>query len=117
LYENTEVNIAAGRNLSLDVTLNIAVQETQVTIGKEAAVNTNPESNASAIVLNQDDIKPCLMIAPSWKPLYRLSPVLLPDPMGERFLSTVCRAEIFRRAIRSGKFASTRIPFHRNTTV
>ncbi|MEJ7699989.1 MAG: carboxypeptidase-like regulatory domain-containing protein [Pyrinomonadaceae bacterium] len=57
LYENTEVNVVAGRSVSLDVTLNVAQAEAEVTIGEEAPVNTNPESNASALVLNEKDIE------------------------------------------------------------
>lgn len=57
LYENTEVDVVVGRSVSLDVTLNVAQAEAEVTIGEEAPVNTNPESNASALVLNEKDIE------------------------------------------------------------
>lgn len=48
LYENTEVNLGANQNVSLDVTLNVSIQETQVTVGEEPPINTNPEANAGA---------------------------------------------------------------------
>ncbi|HEY0658915.1 MAG TPA: carboxypeptidase regulatory-like domain-containing protein, partial [Pyrinomonadaceae bacterium] len=57
LYEKTDVNVVARRSLTIDVTLNVALEETQVTVGEEAAVNTNPEANASALVLNEKDIE------------------------------------------------------------
>src|SRR5687768_3556276 len=57
LYQKTDVNVAAGRSLRLDVTLNVALEETQVTVGEEAAVNTSPEANASALVLKEKDIE------------------------------------------------------------
>ena len=55
-YENTETVVVAGKTLTLDITLSITVNA-EVTVGGEQAINTNPEANASAIVLNQEDIK------------------------------------------------------------
>ncbi len=57
LYENAEVVVAAGRNVALDVALSVRQAAEEVTIGKEEAINTNPEANASAIVLDEKDIK------------------------------------------------------------
>jgi len=57
LYENAEVEIAAERAFSLDVTLNVGQTQAEVTIGEDSPVNTNPESNASALVLNDKDIE------------------------------------------------------------
>ncbi|HEY0048532.1 MAG TPA: TonB-dependent receptor [Pyrinomonadaceae bacterium] len=56
-YENTEVSAAAGRVVALDVKLGVTIEETQVTVGEEAAINTDPETNASAIVLKASDIE------------------------------------------------------------
>ena len=55
-FENPETEIAAGKISQLDVTLNITVNE-QVTVGGEQIINTDPEANASAIVLKEQDIK------------------------------------------------------------
>lgn len=57
LYENTEVIISAGRVLSLDIALNVAATEAEVTVGEEEPINTNPEANSSAIVLQEKDIE------------------------------------------------------------
>ena len=57
VYENAEVEIAAGRAAALDITLNVAQAEAEVTVGEEPAVNTNPENNASALVLKDEDIE------------------------------------------------------------
>lgn len=56
LYENAETEVAAGKTSTLDVALSITVNA-EVNVGGEQAINTNPEANASAIVLNQEDIK------------------------------------------------------------
>ena len=56
LYENAEADVAAGKTLTLDVALSIIVNE-QVTVGGEQVINTDPEANASAIVLKSEDIK------------------------------------------------------------
>jgi len=55
-YENSEVEVSAGRITSLDVMLVVTVNE-QVTIENEPAVNTDPEANASATVLRESDIQ------------------------------------------------------------
>jgi hypothetical protein len=57
VYENTEVEVVGGRSQTLDVILNVALEETQVTVGGEEPVNTNPEANASATVLKEADIE------------------------------------------------------------
>ena len=56
-FENAAVEIAAGRSTALDITLSVAATEAEVTIGEEAPVNTNPENNASALVLRDQDIE------------------------------------------------------------
>ena len=56
-YENAEIEVFAGRDATLDIPLNIAQAEAQVNIGEEEPVNTNPEANASALVLKEEDIE------------------------------------------------------------
>ena len=57
IYENSAIQIVARRNQTLAVTLAVVIQETQVTVGAENAINTDPEANASATVLKDKDIK------------------------------------------------------------
>ncbi|HEY0426490.1 MAG TPA: TonB-dependent receptor [Pyrinomonadaceae bacterium] len=56
LFENAEIDVASGKTLVLDATLSITVNE-EVTVGGEQPINTSPDANASAIVLNQEDIQ------------------------------------------------------------
>lgn len=56
LYENSEVEVSAGQITSLDVMLVVTVNE-QVTVENNQAVNTDPEANASATVLQESDIQ------------------------------------------------------------
>ncbi len=56
LFENAEVVVVSGKTSQIDVTLQITITE-KVLVGKEPAINTNPESNAGAIVLDKEDIK------------------------------------------------------------
>jgi hypothetical protein len=55
-YENTEVEVSAGKVTSLDVMLVVTVNE-QVTVENQQPVNTDPEANASATVLSESDIQ------------------------------------------------------------
>jgi hypothetical protein len=57
LYENAEVIVAAGRGVVLDVALSVGQAQAEVTIGEEEPINTNPETNASAVVLGERDIE------------------------------------------------------------
>jgi hypothetical protein len=57
LFEDTSVIVTAGRTTVLDVTLGVSIQETQVTVTDEAAVSTDPQSTAGAIVLNEKDLE------------------------------------------------------------
>lgn len=57
LYENTEVNVAGGHSLTLDIALGVTLQETQVTVAEETGVNTDPAANASALVLRDQNIE------------------------------------------------------------
>lgn len=56
VYENSEVNIAAGRREQLDVKLNVTIEEQQVTVANEAPVSTEPENNADQVVLRGQDL-------------------------------------------------------------
>src|SRR5205814_439824 len=56
-FENTEVEVAAGRTATLDVTLKITIEE-KVTVNAETVgVNTDPENNVGALVLRGPDIE------------------------------------------------------------
>ncbi len=57
LYENAEVEITAGRAAALDVTLSVAETQAEVNIGGEQNISTEPENNAGALVLKQEDIE------------------------------------------------------------
>lgn len=58
-YENTEVNVVAGRNAPpLDVTLKVTIEEQKVTIESDnRALSTDAENNAGAIVLKGTDLE------------------------------------------------------------
>jgi hypothetical protein len=56
-YENTAIEVAANRSVSVDVTLSVAEAQAEVTIGEDAPINTNPDANSSAIVLKEKDIE------------------------------------------------------------
>ena len=56
-YENTQITVAAGRAAALDISLGVAIEETQVTVRDEAAVSTDPEAAAGAIVLTNKDLE------------------------------------------------------------
>ena len=55
-YQIVEVEVIAGKATTLEVTLTVTITE-QVSVGGEPPVNTAPEANASAVVLNESDIK------------------------------------------------------------
>ena len=50
-FENTEVEVTAGRTVPLNVTLSVAIEQAEVTITAEAPISTEPENNAGAVVL------------------------------------------------------------------
>ncbi len=56
-YRNSKVRVKADRPEVIEVTLNIEGIETEVPVGDDNRVGTAPGSNASAIVLNQEDIE------------------------------------------------------------
>lgn len=57
VYENTDISVTANKTNTLDITLSVEGFETQVTVSDENTINTSPDNNASAIVLNQEDIE------------------------------------------------------------
>ena len=55
-YERENVELAAGRNTTHDINLTVTIAE-KVTITDDQQINTDPNANASATVLKEDDIK------------------------------------------------------------
>src|SRR5580765_7864160 len=56
-FENSEVEVTAGRSETLDVTLKITIEQ-KVTVNAETAgVNTDPENNVGALILRGPDIE------------------------------------------------------------
>jgi len=53
-FENTDVEVNAGRTVPLNITLNVAIEQAEVTITAEAPISTEPENNAGALVLRGD---------------------------------------------------------------
>src|SRR5947209_13475078 len=56
LSENADVEIAAGRPVVLQIKLSVALEKQEVTVASASALNTDPENNASAIVLKGADL-------------------------------------------------------------
>jgi hypothetical protein len=57
VYENTEVEVLTGKSQQLDITLKVTIEEQKVTVAADTTgVNTEPENNASAVVLKGADI-------------------------------------------------------------
>src|SRR2546429_2274792 len=56
LFENADVEIAAGRPVVLQIKLSVALEKQEVTVASASALNTDPENNASAIVLKGADL-------------------------------------------------------------
>jgi len=57
-FENTEVEVAAGRTDTLDVTLNVMIEQQKVTVNADSVgVNTDPENNVGALVLRGTDLE------------------------------------------------------------
>ncbi|HEX8775327.1 MAG TPA: TonB-dependent receptor [Pyrinomonadaceae bacterium] len=55
-YENTEVEVAAGRTEPFNVALSVTIEQVEVTVAPEADLSTEPENNASAVVLRGTDL-------------------------------------------------------------
>ncbi|HXQ70217.1 MAG TPA: carboxypeptidase-like regulatory domain-containing protein, partial [Pyrinomonadaceae bacterium] len=57
IFENTEVEVVAGKAEQLDVTLKVAIEEQKVTVAADTReLSTEPENNAGAVVLKGEDI-------------------------------------------------------------
>ena len=56
-YDNKQLAVSAGKTATLDINLIVTTVAEQVTVGGEQPINTDPEANASAIVLKPQDIK------------------------------------------------------------
>lgn len=57
MYENTEVEVVAGKAEQLDVTLKVAIEEQRVTVAADSReLSTDPENNAGAVVLKGEDL-------------------------------------------------------------
>lgn len=54
---NEGVEIAAARRATLDITLNVTLEQEQVTVAAEQPISAEPENNASAIVLRGEDLE------------------------------------------------------------
>jgi hypothetical protein len=57
LYENAGVEVTAARREALDITLDVTIAQSEVTVSGEPPVSTDPENNAGAIVLRGTDIE------------------------------------------------------------
>ena len=57
LYENTEVEVAAGDRLELLVPLTVSGVEEQVDVSSSEGVSTDPQNNAGATVLKEKDLE------------------------------------------------------------
>jgi hypothetical protein len=55
-YENSGVEVQAGRTEPLNITLTVTIEQEEVTVTSEAPVGTEPESNAGAVVLRGADL-------------------------------------------------------------
>ncbi|HKR14843.1 MAG TPA: TonB-dependent receptor [Pyrinomonadaceae bacterium] len=57
MYENTEIEIVAGKIQPLDVTMKVAIEEQKVTVAADSReLSVEPENNAGAVVLKDEDI-------------------------------------------------------------
>ena len=54
-FENTGRS-TTGRNAPLDITLNVAIEQVEVTVTADTAISTEAENNAGALVLREDDL-------------------------------------------------------------
>jgi hypothetical protein len=56
VYENQEVDVAAGRRVSLDISLNVTIEEQKVTVAAETPLSTEASNNSDAIVMRGTDL-------------------------------------------------------------
>src|SRR5438067_1943531 len=55
-YENTNVDIRAGRTDPFNITLPLTIEQQTVTVMEEAPISTEPENNAGAVTLRGTDL-------------------------------------------------------------
>ncbi len=55
-YENLEVEVPAGGTIPHNITLTVAIEQTEVTVEAESPISTEPENNAGALVLRGTDL-------------------------------------------------------------
>jgi hypothetical protein len=56
VYQNTEVELVAGRREPLDITLSVTIEEQNVTVPSETPLSTEPTNNADQVVLTGKDL-------------------------------------------------------------
>jgi Carboxypeptidase regulatory-like domain len=56
-FEQTAVEVAAGRATPLEIVLGITIEAEEVTVASESPVSTDPENNTGALVLRGADIE------------------------------------------------------------
>jgi hypothetical protein len=56
-YEKTSVQVTAGQREAFDITLEVTIEQAEVTVSGEPPVSTDPENNAGAIVLRGADLE------------------------------------------------------------
>lgn len=56
-YENPAVDVAAGINAPIDITLNVAIEQVEVTVSTDTPITTEAENNAGAVVLRGSDLE------------------------------------------------------------
>jgi hypothetical protein len=57
MFENTEVEVVAGKAQQFDITLKVAIEEQKVTVSTDnREVSTEPDNNAGAVVLKGTDL-------------------------------------------------------------
>jgi hypothetical protein len=56
LFENPEVELAAGQREQLKITMSVSLEKEEVAVASEAGVSTEPENNAGALVLRGTDL-------------------------------------------------------------
>jgi hypothetical protein len=57
LFEKAAVEVKSGQREAFDITLEVTIEQAEVTIASEPPVSTDPENNAGAIVLRGADLE------------------------------------------------------------
>src|SRR6266404_1309743 len=56
-FETPDVEVTAGKVHPLDVTMQVTIEDTKVTVAAETPINTDPENNQGAVVLRGADLE------------------------------------------------------------